>query len=335
MSGLDSAHDLAPGETSAETANASSSRAITERRAALAAARVRTLADQLTPVALATVVAASLLVWATREWVDPAAGLGWWLIVLVLTAARLGLFRWYWAPSRSLPSRWLVLFGVGAGVSGAAWGASAWLFYVPDSEVHQLLLAFLLGGLSSGAAASLGCSLPIYLAWVVPAVLPLTLRLAAHGDSTHLVMAATLGLFMIAMGLVARGTERAFRHNLTLRFEKQELLDSVLAARVELTRANAELDTRVRARTRELARAERARRDAEAARHHGQKLEAMGRLTGGVAHDFNNLLAVVLNALPQLGALSRGNAEAEALIRDAEHAARRGARLTESLLAFS
>jgi len=67
----------------------------------------------------------------------------------------------------------------------------------------------------------------------------------------------------------------------------------------------------------------------------GQKLEAMGRLTGGVAHDFNNLLAVVLNALPQLGELSRDNAEAADLIRDAERAARRGARLTESLLAFS
>jgi len=67
----------------------------------------------------------------------------------------------------------------------------------------------------------------------------------------------------------------------------------------------------------------------------GQKLEAMGRLTGGVAHDFNNLLAVVLNALPQLGELSRDNAEAADLIRDAERAARRGARLTQSLLAFS
>src|SRR5690606_11621270 len=146
--------------------------------------------------------------------------------VLVLTTARLVLFRWYWAPARGLPSRWLVLFGVGVGISGALWGVSAWLFYLPDSQVQQLFLAFLLGGLSSAAAASLGCSLPIYVAWVVPAVLPLTVRLAVEGDSTHLVMAATLALFIVAMGLVARGTERAFRHNLTLRFEKQELLDT-------------------------------------------------------------------------------------------------------------
>jgi two-component system, NtrC family, sensor kinase len=72
----------------------------------------------------------------------------------------------------------------------------------------------------------------------------------------------------------------------------------------------------------------------EDALRHSQKLEAMGRLTGGVAHDFNNLLAVVNNNVflirrqhPQVGQ--------EAPLASIERAVGAGVKLTRQLLAFS
>jgi PAS domain S-box-containing protein len=66
-----------------------------------------------------------------------------------------------------------------------------------------------------------------------------------------------------------------------------------------------------------------------------QKIEAVGRLAGGVAHDFNNLLAVITGyaelALLQLGE----DHPAAAKIREALKAGARGAALTGQLLAFS
>jgi TolB-like protein/CheY-like chemotaxis protein len=68
-----------------------------------------------------------------------------------------------------------------------------------------------------------------------------------------------------------------------------------------------------------------------------QKMEALGRLTGGVAHDFNNLLTVVLgNATAlRLAAQTEGNLRAAKRAEMIERAAERGGRLAAQLLAFS
>ena len=66
-----------------------------------------------------------------------------------------------------------------------------------------------------------------------------------------------------------------------------------------------------------------------------QKLEAIGRLAGGVAHDFNNLLtAVVGNAALLMQTVNREAAEYE-LANAIEQAAWRAAELTRQLLGFS
>ncbi len=66
----------------------------------------------------------------------------------------------------------------------------------------------------------------------------------------------------------------------------------------------------------------------------GQRLEALGRLTGGVAHDVNNLLSVVTNNLFVLRRMlsdARGAEQVAAIQRAVES----GRQLTQKLLAFS
>ena len=64
-----------------------------------------------------------------------------------------------------------------------------------------------------------------------------------------------------------------------------------------------------------------------------QKMEAVGRLAGGVAHDFNNLLGIVTACTELL----RGQVDSESLeyLDNIREAAKRGASLTKQLLAFS
>ncbi len=68
---------------------------------------------------------------------------------------------------------------------------------------------------------------------------------------------------------------------------------------------------------------------------HAQRMEAVGRLTGGVANDFNNLLTVVIGALDMILKSPDDAARRQKMGEAALAAARRGERLTHQLLAFS
>ena len=67
----------------------------------------------------------------------------------------------------------------------------------------------------------------------------------------------------------------------------------------------------------------------------GQRLEAVGHLTGGVAHDFNNLLTVILGTADLLDEQLEEDPDRRLLVRTIVEAAQRGASLTRHLLAFA
>jgi two-component system, cell cycle sensor histidine kinase and response regulator CckA len=83
-------------------------------------------------------------------------------------------------------------------------------------------------------------------------------------------------------------------------------------------------------------RAEARREQLEAELRQAQKMEAVGRMTGGVAHDFNNILSVILaNAELLAAALDPGQPDVSRDLAELRRAAQRGAVMIRKLLGFS
>ncbi len=76
------------------------------------------------------------------------------------------------------------------------------------------------------------------------------------------------------------------------------------------------------------------RRAAEAALQQAQKMELIGKLTGGVAHDFNNLLQIISGNLQLMQMNADGDDKNQRRIANALAGVERGAKLASQLLAF-
>ncbi len=262
------------------------------------------------PVALATnlgnaAITTALLVMDFGQ----RAALGWFAAMLGIIACRFLLWHRYRRSARPENPLWARALLAGTFAGGLGWGLGAyWL--MPASEGYQLFWIFLVGGMCTGAAALLYPLYPTVLAFMLPAGLPLVLRLALEGSPRSLVEALLMLIFLLALSLSAQRSSRQF--------------DTMIRLQLDLTALQARLA-------------------AEIAEHratgvnlvHAQKMEAVGHLTGGIAHDFNNLLMAVLGSLKLLRKrLPAEDAKARQLLDNALAGAERGTGLTRRLLAF-
>ena len=143
-------------------------------------------------------------------------------------------------------------------------------------------------------------------------------------------------------GLEMEVTVRVAGREIVVNADKEQMIELLFATSEELSETNLnleqvrleleeharELERRVEERTGEL-------RAAEERLFLSQKLEAIGRLAGGVAHDFNNILGVITGygelAQRQLGPEHPAGPRVDQMMKAAE----RAASLTRQLLAFS
>ena len=242
-----------------------------------------------------------------------------WLVFLALTLALTGarVLAWscYRGRATKAPSaaKWAISATLGSGLSGLLWGVSSAVL-LPDNLVEQTFVAFVVGGMCAASLVAFSNYLPAFIAYVLPASLPLAGRFFLDGWIVHGDM---IVVFAAAMTLAAYNSTRAFANGLRLNFD-------LTAKTRELTAANQQLEREIEQ-----------RRAAEDQLRQVHKMEAIGQLTGGISHDFNNLLTTVIGNLELVQSRIGDDPRAGALLQVALRASERGATLTRQLLAFA
>src|SRR6185436_1253802 len=297
---------------------------------AVRAEQVKTLYGQSVAVLAANLINAvivSAVLW--RSGPQPLL-IAFTALIALMTAARIELRRRYRqaGPGVEDAQRWGRRFVIGSACAGLLWGAAGGLFFDASSAMSQLLITFVIGGMVAGAAGTLSCHPPAFIAFIVPSLAPLAARTFLAGDVPHLAMGCMLLVYGLALSMVARTTYRAIMEAFRLRFENDALVARLSESQANLQEVNRTLEQRVAERTATLEKQGEALRDA-------RRMEAVGRLAGGIAHDFNNLLTVVFAQVSFLRSESHLDQKARAAVDDVEKVATRGAGLIRRLLAFS
>jgi len=231
--------------------------------------RIRLLFKQTLVAQLVSVANAGLVAYVFWDKVPIARSAAWLLGHLALAGTRLWLAAVFRSRAKDSAQslRWGWLFALCAAATGLLWGASAAIF-PGDSFTDEVFLAFVLAGMAAGAASANGAFPPAVVAFVVPALLPISTQLLAHGDRVHTQMGAMLAVFGVACVILLRSAYHTASAYVRTRFRNDALVENLAQAQEELVKANADLERRVAERTSELSRtlAERSRSEARLAR---------------------------------------------------------------------
>jgi len=194
--------------------------------------QIRLLYQAMGSSALATLINASILVAMLWDVIRHDYLMGWFMVLLLITSSRLAQSYRFKRQQDDIDHirRWQRNFSAGTVLAGITWGASSLLLFSQDSMIHQVFLAFVVGGMCAGAVTSLSPQkLPIF-SFLILGLLPLALRFFLQGETMAYAMGTMLLLFLLILLISAYRIHHNILQNITLRFESQRQKEELLAS---------------------------------------------------------------------------------------------------------
>jgi signal transduction histidine kinase/ActR/RegA family two-component response regulator len=222
----------------------------------------RARADQIAtlftqwPVATASMVLGasilSIVMWGT---VAPQLFAAWMGAIILNQAWRMWLVRRYRvaAPEPARRARWGRAWAVGSMLAGALWGVAGVALFVPGDPGHQALLIVCLFGVILGGINLVAVYKASFYGFVVPALVPLIVRVAMEGDQLHAFIAAVMLVVLAFILGFGHNLNNVLTQSLAIRYENVDLIGELQAQTAAADHARAIAEAANRGKTQFLA----------------------------------------------------------------------------------
>jgi diguanylate cyclase (GGDEF)-like protein len=181
----------------------------------------------MTPMLIANIVMALFTFWIYNSDHFRIETLYWLVMMVVVLILRAGVSVTYYARNKthSPVTKWFYLYMLGTFLTGLTWGMTALLLMPGANESIVYASIVVIVGIATSAITSLGFSLRIYISYITPIIILVSLHLIFYrGQLTDL----WLGLSFIPFAFFLVATARIYSSNLNsarrLHLEKETLV---------------------------------------------------------------------------------------------------------------
>ncbi|UVJ44014.1 EAL domain-containing protein [Pseudomonas sp. LS1212] len=184
------------------------------------------------------------LLWSPQRYLLVSIWLVWLMALVALRVIQVAAFDSA-IPDRQAQPSWRRMFLLGSAFSGLTLASAAIALVPVDNFVQQAWVFGLLGAATLSASIAYAVSLPAFLSFVLPCLLPPIAYLFWKADEVQQGW-GWLGLILLgSLSVVAWQVNRLIERGLLRRFQNQELIDHLQQAQSHSERLNLELEREI------------------------------------------------------------------------------------------
>jgi len=241
---------------------------------------------------------AMAIIWVGLIWKDlPHEILTVWLgmmLLLFFYRSVVHYFKLYSAESilpldKFIVRRWYL---VSVFLTGAGWGITSTLMF-PFSELHQIVLAFILVGVSA-SGVSYSSVAWVYYGYVGCVLLPLMFRFFYMGGEVYYALSAMTGFFLGVMIMAVHRMYKSSTAELELSYKNEALIEGLTKASASLEKLNDDLKD-------EIDHGKKIEAELKVAKENAEKMsQAKGEFLANMSHEIRTPMNGVIGTLQLL-----------------------------------